>query len=647
MRYTHLLLTRFNVRESEADSLALNEAWLAKRFELFDNYCFPSIINQTCKDFKWIILLDGKTPEKFRQLEHEYHNKAGLELYFEYLEGYYDYTNLAPVLAKYIPEGVEYVVTSRVDNDDALAPDYIAEVHKNLVFSAEKNFISFNRGIQYFSKQDLSYNVEYATNHFTTLVEPASKPFSTVLCFDHTQADSIGVFHVIDTHRPMWTEVVHGNNVINNYTPAYKYSTNNPRARKELRRFKIKHLAKRIMNYRLVISNYLFGTSANAINALISLLIYPYVIRVLGIEQYGLYAFALLIANTIIQLESVPFNLPFGRDAAAAATTTEKSLVFSKVLTAKLLLIMLSAALFVPLVFCLPQTAPYRALLIVLFLSILGNPFMPNWYYQAIQKTKVIAYIQVSIRVLSIPFIFIFISKPEHLLRYAVIYTACTLLCAAVSFVYLKTKEQLHIYLCSLRSAWQAITRCLPTFFDSVSELLGKQLAGLLVGSVFGMMEMAYYDLANKIIQLVNYGTSGINTALMPHVINHRKANTTGRLLSCEALLVMAIIFGTVLVGKPLIQLLGGAGMQPAYLLTLLLCVATAADFLSDGIITLVLIPNGQLKQIPYGRYLSLGVFLLFCPFVHYFSYIYVIVAILVASMLRFSYFCTLLCKQN
>lgn len=636
MSYTHLLLTRFNVRGSEADALALDEAWLERRFELFDKYCFPSIASQSCKDFKWIILFDGKTPERFRELEKGYQDRASLELHFEYLDGYYDYTNLAPVLTKYINEGVEYIVTSRVDSDDALASDYIAEVRKHLPFTSEKNFISFKRGAQYFSERDLKYDVEYGKNHFTTLIEPATDGFKSVLCFDHTKADSAGVFTIIETGHPMWTEVVHGDNIINNYTPAYRYSTSDKRARRELRRLRLKYMEEWVKSYRLVISNYLFGTSANAINALISLLIFPYVIRVLGIENYGLYAFALIIANTIIQIESVPFNLPFGREAAAASGQREgKSSVFSKVMSAKLLLIAVTSALFFPIILLLPQTEPYRVPLIILFISILGNPFMPNWYYQAIQKTKVIANIQVSIRLLSIPFIFIFITAPEHVVRYAIIYTASTLLCALISFIYLKKAEKLDIFLTPMRTTWESIKKCLPTFLDSVSELLTKHIAGILIGSVFGMVEMAFYDLANKIISILNYGISGINAALMPHVISKGKTDSAHKMIAGEALLGLIIFIGILLAGQPLILLLGGEGMEPAFLPLILLTAALAVDFVSDSIVYLSLVPKGRFKEIPYGRYTSLGVFLLMIPFTGCFTFTYLLFAILLASLAR------------
>ncbi|MBQ6766336.1 MAG: hypothetical protein IJP50_04955, partial [Paludibacteraceae bacterium] len=162
---------------------------------------------------------------------------------------------------------------------------------------------------------------------------------------------------------------------------------------------------------------------------------------------------------------------------------------------------------------------------------------------------------------------------------------------------------------------------------------LTKQLAGILTGSIFGMAEMTFYDLASKITQIIGYGTAGVNTALMPHVI--RTGASAKKILRHEGLLCLIILFATVLLGRPVVELLGGSGVEPAYLLTIILTLALTADFLSDGIISLILVPAQRFKEIPYGRYASLALFALCIPMTKYMSYTFVVTAVAAASLLR------------
>jgi len=54
MNYRHVMITRFNVMfrdlaHTRAAGKGLDAAWLAERFDLFERYCLPSVLAQTCQ----------------------------------------------------------------------------------------------------------------------------------------------------------------------------------------------------------------------------------------------------------------------------------------------------------------------------------------------------------------------------------------------------------------------------------------------------------------------------------------------------------------------------------------------------------------------------------------------------------------------
>lgn len=52
----HFILTRFNLllwNKAKDGQMVRTTKWLEHRFSLFENYCIPSIKNQTCQDFEW------------------------------------------------------------------------------------------------------------------------------------------------------------------------------------------------------------------------------------------------------------------------------------------------------------------------------------------------------------------------------------------------------------------------------------------------------------------------------------------------------------------------------------------------------------------------------------------------------------------
>lgn len=64
----HFILTRFNLlifNKNKEGKKVRTIKWLEHRFMLFEKYCLPSVKNQTCQDFQWIVLFDSSTPERF------------------------------------------------------------------------------------------------------------------------------------------------------------------------------------------------------------------------------------------------------------------------------------------------------------------------------------------------------------------------------------------------------------------------------------------------------------------------------------------------------------------------------------------------------------------------------------------------------
>lgn len=75
MNCQYYVLTRFNTRlwtKDKKGKPTQTEEWLKKRFELFEQYCLPSVVNQSVKNLKWIVLFDSETSEVYKKKIDEY-----------------------------------------------------------------------------------------------------------------------------------------------------------------------------------------------------------------------------------------------------------------------------------------------------------------------------------------------------------------------------------------------------------------------------------------------------------------------------------------------------------------------------------------------------------------------------------------------
>jgi hypothetical protein len=208
--FNHIVLTRFNVVTSFAPSnRGLEEAWLRDRVALFMTYCFPSITKQRHAQFQWLVFCNADSPAWFKE------HMASLAKFLTpvYIEG----LATDEVIAHKVKEGgyvtTPYLITTRVDNDDALSRDHLAMVQRAFK-QQEWEFVLFPLGLQLFRGH--LYGICWLDNHFFSLIEKVKRSgdVSTVLCCRHGDIYKTGP--VLRLWRaPQWLEVIHTKNVSN------------------------------------------------------------------------------------------------------------------------------------------------------------------------------------------------------------------------------------------------------------------------------------------------------------------------------------------------------------------------------------------------------------------------------------------------
>jgi putative rhamnosyltransferase len=208
--FVHLVLTRFNTAVGYAPSARrLESGWLRERINLFERYCLPSMRAQRDAEFRWVVFCDAASPEWFRETMESY--RTTLTPF--YVEGWLTDDRIAQTIADSRLARAPYLITTRLDNDDALARDHLARVQSTF-HQQEREFIEFPFGLQTFRGH--LYSVYWHSNPFLSLIERvgAHNRFSTVFCMRHDHLNTRVKPHSI-VCAPQWLQVLHANNVGN------------------------------------------------------------------------------------------------------------------------------------------------------------------------------------------------------------------------------------------------------------------------------------------------------------------------------------------------------------------------------------------------------------------------------------------------
>jgi Putative rhamnosyl transferase len=225
-QFNHFFLTKFNVRSFPDLRPGCDPDWLANRFSLFDRYCFPSVRYQSNQNFKWLVFFDADTPADFKQKIAEYKTKWDnfIPLYLDFPLPYGEFPDAArDVVRQVVDPDCEYLITTWLDNDDAIHRDYVNMIQDN--FSCqEAETLNFIFGYQ-LSGGKLYFDFEMA-NHFISSIEKYDpQSFNTCLCRPHKEIYQVCKSAVKIICKPAWIEVVHGSNYMNVYRRGFRIPT--------------------------------------------------------------------------------------------------------------------------------------------------------------------------------------------------------------------------------------------------------------------------------------------------------------------------------------------------------------------------------------------------------------------------------------
>ena len=231
--YSHFIITRFNLNlyaQDKHDLPTRTDRWLEHRFEVFERYCLPSVAAQTSGNFTWLCLFDAATPESCRRRIEGYKARCPQfeAVYYTAAQAANLTENLRTTIAAYVScdrkgrysgrgGGGGGLITTNLDNDDAFSSDVVELLQRELRPAPGKRIYSLLYGYQYFTDRRFALKMRYTNNHFLTLAEPFDAHTETIISYRHTKAIRQLPTTYLSTARGKWLEIVHEDNVSNDF----------------------------------------------------------------------------------------------------------------------------------------------------------------------------------------------------------------------------------------------------------------------------------------------------------------------------------------------------------------------------------------------------------------------------------------------
>ncbi|GAA3400854.1 hypothetical protein GCM10011577_40320 [Pseudarthrobacter polychromogenes] len=165
-------------------------------------------MSQTNKGFRWLIYFDAERDDWFEKEVERLSDGA-----FEpiWIEGTLTPEKAAAAVAN--RARAPWVITTRMDNDDAIARDFIDAVQAQFGHE-DHQFINFQSGLQLSDKGEVFHRSDPSGPFISLIEKRSSSPLKGVYVGRHDRISEYGPIRQV-VAPPMWLQMVHGLNIGN------------------------------------------------------------------------------------------------------------------------------------------------------------------------------------------------------------------------------------------------------------------------------------------------------------------------------------------------------------------------------------------------------------------------------------------------
>lgn len=256
---------------------------------------------------------------------------------------------------------------------------------------------------------------------------------------------------------------------------------------------------------RTLASNFTWLAVLKIIGYVFPLITLPYLSRVIGVDSFGEIAFATSIMVFIETFVDFGFNYTATRDVARQRDDIGAvSKIFSNVMWAKTLLMVIGFGILCILIYSIPSLYEKRLLLFLTFLYIPGHIIFPDWFFQAMEKMKYITIMNVLSKLLFTVLIFVVIKEKEDYVWQPLLTAVGYWVSGAIAMWFIIKKFKVSIVRPRLGEIWASIKSSWNMFLSLLFPNLYTNFSTILLRSTCGEVATGLFDAGKRFINIID-----------------------------------------------------------------------------------------------------------------------------------------------
>ena len=318
--------------------------------------------------------------------------------------------------------------------------------------------------------------------------------------------------------------------------------------------------------------NFLYSSILATANYIFPFILFPYVSRVLGVENNGKCSFIDSIVNYFILFSMMGVSIMGIREIAAHRNDRQQlTSSFSNLFLLNFLVTCIAVVLLLCATFFVPYLSSYKDLLYVGILKLFFNVFLVEWLYKGLEDFRYITIRSISVRFLYLLLVFRFVRSATDYVVYFFLTSMLVVVNAVINFWH--SRQFVHISFQKLLLKKYVK----PFFMLGVYLLLTSMYTSFNVtflGFVSGDMQVGYYSTSVKLFNIILALFSAFTGVMLPRMsllIESGKMDEFKSLLykSVDVLFCISVplVIFTVVMARPIVYLISGKEYEGAVFL--------------------------------------------------------------------------------